>query len=286
MRFTFLGTSASEGYPNAFCGCENCEKARQAGGPSLRKRCAALIDGELLIDLGPDLMAASMQHGISLAKLRYCLQTHEHSDHLDPSHFGSRSPACGVVGAPRLQYYASQNAIQRAARILRGEDPQMGLLDATVGDRLNLDVHVVQPFQRFEVGPYQVQSLKANHAYETTAMLYLIERDGKRIFYGTDTGVMPQETWDALEQVGKACALVVLDHTFGFNHQKRGTTHLNVDEFLEQVARLRSIGIIGASTRVFATHFGHHSNPTHPELVRFAAEHDYEVAYDGLTLEL
>lgn len=65
MRFTFLGTSASEGYPNAFCGCENCEKARQAGGPSLRKRCAALIDGELLIDLGPDLMAASMQHGIT-----------------------------------------------------------------------------------------------------------------------------------------------------------------------------------------------------------------------------
>ena len=114
MQLLFLGTSASEGYPNAFCACENCEAARKAGGPSLRKRSAALIDGELLIDMGPDLMAASLQHGVPLANVRYCLQTHEHSDHFDPSHFSSRSPACGVLDAPRLHYYASHNALARA----------------------------------------------------------------------------------------------------------------------------------------------------------------------------
>jgi phosphoribosyl 1,2-cyclic phosphate phosphodiesterase len=240
----------------------------------------------LLIDLGPDLMAASMQHGISLATMRYCLQTHEHSDHLDPSHFSSRSPSCGVMDAPRLHYYASHNALKRAARILRGDDPVTGFLDAAVSERLNLNVYVVEPFQRFDVGPYHVFSLKANHAHETTALLYLIERDGRVIFYGTDTGEIPPETWEALAAFGKPCDLVVLDHTFGFNSQKRGTTHMNAEEFLAQVARLREIGLICGKTRIFATHFGHHSNPTHQEIVAYAAQHGYEVAYDGLVIQL
>lgn len=283
MKFIFLGTSASEGYPNAFCDCDNCEKARQAGGPSLRKRSAALIDGELLIDFGPDLMAASLQHGVSLANVRYCLQTHEHSDHLDASHFHSRSLFCGVMNAPRLHYYASPNAITRAARILRSEDPAIGF-DETASERLNLTVYPIAPFQHLSVGPYQVDSLKANHAPETTAMLYLIERAGRVIFYGTDTGEMPQATWDALATIGKRCDLVVLDHTFGY--QGRSNGHMNAEQFLEQVARLRELGLLADGARIFATHLGHHSNPTHEELVVFARQHGYEVAYDGLTLEI
>ncbi|MGH2398786.1 MAG: MBL fold metallo-hydrolase, partial [bacterium] len=64
MRVTFLGTAAAEGYPNPFCGCENCRAARRAGGRSLRKRAAALINDDLLLDLGPDLISASF-HGVS-----------------------------------------------------------------------------------------------------------------------------------------------------------------------------------------------------------------------------
>lgn len=284
MQLLFLGTSASEGYPNAFCSCENCEAARKAGGPSLRKRSAALIDGELLIDLGPDLMAAALQHGVSLANVRYCLQTHEHSDHLDTSHFHSRSPLCGVLNAPRLQYYASRNALSRAASILRKEDTDEWFTDAATAERLNLNIHTVEPFQRLAIGPYQVLSVMANHALETTAMLYLIERDGRVLFYATDTSDIPDATWDALAAYGKACNLLVLDHTFGF--KQRSTGHLNAEQFLEQVTRLRELGMLADDARIFATHIGHHSNPSHPELAAFAAQHGYEVAYDGLVVEV
>ena len=82
MKFTFLGTAAANAYPEAFCSCTNCVQARALGGPSLRKRSAALINHDLLIDIGPDIMAASNQHGIPLTQVRYCLQTHAHADHL------------------------------------------------------------------------------------------------------------------------------------------------------------------------------------------------------------
>src|SRR6266700_534546 len=121
MKITFLGTAAAEGYPNAFCRCENCERARALGGPSLRKRSAALLNDDLLIDLGPDLMAACLMHGHSLAGVRYCLQTHAHADHLDPSHFLSRSPEYGVPDAPRLHFYASPATARRAARCLEAD---------------------------------------------------------------------------------------------------------------------------------------------------------------------
>lgn len=40
-------------------------------GPSLRKRCPVLLNTDLLLDLGPDLMAAAQQHGVSLAQIMW-----------------------------------------------------------------------------------------------------------------------------------------------------------------------------------------------------------------------
>jgi ribonuclease BN (tRNA processing enzyme) len=115
MNVTFLGTAAANAFPEAFCKCRNCVQARTLGGPSLRKRSAALINNDLLIDLGPDIMAAPHMHGCSLDQVRYCLQTHPHADHLELSHLLSRSPAYGVVGAPVLDFYAFRESLERAA---------------------------------------------------------------------------------------------------------------------------------------------------------------------------
>ena len=114
MLVTFLGTAAANAFPEAFCKCIHCEQARALGGSSLRKRSALLVNDDLLIDLGPDIMAAAQMHGSSLVNVQYCLQTHAHADHLDLSHLLSRSPEYGVVGAPCLHFYASDETLQRA----------------------------------------------------------------------------------------------------------------------------------------------------------------------------
>ena len=106
MILTFLGTSAANAFPEAFCSCERCQQARLLGGESLRKRSSLLVNEDLLIDLGPDIHSAAQMHALDLSAVQFCLQTHAHADHLDLSHLNSRSPEHGTI-APLLHFYAS-----------------------------------------------------------------------------------------------------------------------------------------------------------------------------------
>ncbi|HZS88004.1 MAG TPA: MBL fold metallo-hydrolase [Chloroflexota bacterium] len=282
MVITFLGTAAAEGYPNAFCRCNNCERARALGGPSLRKRSAALINDDLLIDYGPDIMTASFLHGRSLAAVRYCLQTHAHADHLDPGLLQVRNPEWGVVGAPRLHFYASAASVQRLARMLDADFSPGSGLDPRVGERLNVEIHRVAALQSFAAGPYRVTAFPANHDPAVAPLLYAIEGEGRTIFYGTDTAALPEETWSAFHRHRLRFDTVILDHTYGA--ATSASDHLNAQQFVEHVARLRDEGRLTAQARVFATHLSPETNPPHPDLVTIAMRQGYEVAYDGLTV--
>jgi phosphoribosyl 1,2-cyclic phosphate phosphodiesterase len=284
MRIAFLGTAAVNAYPEAFCNCENCQKARLVGGMSLRKRSAALVNDDLLIDLGPDIMAASQMHKVPLMNVRYCLQTHPHADHLDLSHLLSRSPGFGVVGAPRLHFYASSATLKRADETFKRDLSGYGLFDPGAEGELNLKIHQVEPMQPFTVGAYRIIAFPANHAPGLGALLYAIERDGRYIFYGTDTAILFEETWQAFHQYEMRFDLVVLDHTYG--PEQPGSDHLSAHQVSEHTKRMREGGILKDNGRVFATHIAHEGNPVHAELVEFASQHDYEVAYDGLRITI
>jgi hypothetical protein len=75
-----------------------------------------------------------------------------------------------------------------------------------------------------------------------------------------------------------------MDHTFGF--QGRASGHMNAEQFLEQIARMRAEGLLKDGARVFAHHIAHHSHPPHPELSELALARGYEVAYDGLAIDV
>jgi len=284
MIITFLGTSAANAYPEAFCRCKNCEQARILGGKSIRKRSAALINDDLLIDLGPDIMTASNIHNCSLSGVRYCLQTHAHADHLDTSHFLSRSPGYGVVGAPRLHFFASSGTLRYIAHLLEQDCALAGFLDPEVGERLNLEVHQINPQQSLTMGSYIVTAFPANHDPIVEPLLYAIQMNGRTIFYGTDTATLPEETWRGFHKHKLQFDLVILDHTYGPNEP--GSDHLSANQVMEHVARMRNEDLLTQNARAFATHIAHEGNPTHPELADFAKQHGYEIAYDGLVLEV
>lgn len=282
MTVTFLGTSAANAYPEAFCRCENCVRARELGGPSLRRRSAVLINDDLLVDLGPDIMTASHAHGRPLTGVRYCLQTHAHADHLDTSHLLSRSPGYGVIGAPRLNFYASRGTLQAAANLLERDCAPASLFDKEIGERLNLDLHEVEPWQSLSVGPYQVTTFPANHDPKVDPLLYAVQMGKDCVFYGTDTAALSEEVWQGFHRYGLLFSVVILDHTYGPGEP--GSDHLSARQFIEHGARLREEGLLAAKARLLATHIAHEGNPVHPELAGWAARHGYEVAYDGLVV--
>lgn len=282
MKITFLGTGAANGYPEAFCRCANCERARALGGPSLRRRSAALINDDLLIDLGPDVPAAAAVLGCPLTRVRYCVQTHAHSDHLDAALLMSRSPEWGVEGALRLEFYASAATLRRAAESLARDCAPGDLLDADVGERLNVRFHAVTAAQPFSAGPYRVLPVRANHDPSVEPLLFVIDDGRSRLFYATDTSDFPEDTWRALRGAGRPLDVVVLDHTYGRGEPAHD--HLGAEQFVAHVARMRREGMLAEGARVFATHISHPRNPPHPELSAIAARHGYEVAHDGLVV--
>jgi phosphoribosyl 1,2-cyclic phosphate phosphodiesterase len=284
MIITFLGTSAANAYPEAFCRCKNCEQARILGGKSIRKRSAALVNDDLLIDLGPDIMTASNIHNCSLSGVRYCLQTHAHADHLDTSHFLSRSPGYGVVGAPRLHFFASSGTLRHIAHLLERDCAPAGFLDPAIGEYLNLEVHQINPQQSLTVGSYIVTTFPANHDPMVEPLLYAIQMNGRTIFYGTDTATLPEETWRGFHKYKLQFDLVILDHTYGPN--ELGSDHLSAHQFIEHVARMHSQGLLTPNARAYATHIAHEGNPAHPQLEEFAKQNGYEIAYDGLVLNI
>jgi phosphoribosyl 1,2-cyclic phosphodiesterase len=284
LTVTFLGTAAANAFPEAFCDCRNCNQARLLGGPSLRKRSSVLINSDLLIDLGPDIMTASQMHGCSLRNVRYCLQTHPHADHLDLSHLLSRSPAYGVVGAPVLEFYASRETLTRAAETFRRDLADYNLFSPEAEKYLNIRIHEVLAFKRFVVGPYWVTAFPANHAPGLGAMLYAIEAFEHAVFYGTDTAMLPEKTWEAIQKRSRRFDLVILDHTYG--PEQAGSDHLSANQLIACARRMRTEGLIDSKGRVFATHIAHEGNPAHPDLTAFATRHGYEVAFDGLIVQI
>jgi len=282
MNITFLGTAAATSYPLAFCRCNFCNKARELGGKDFRKRSSIIFNNDLLIDFGPDVLSASFMYGKSIADIRYCLQTHSHSDHFDASHFSTRVPEYKGINISPLQLYASKATLKKMSEMMKSEGYVSDLLDIKEKGKLNMEVFPVEHKQTFEFGNYQVTAFAADHDKSVESLLYSITEKGFAVFYGTDTDLLPEETWKFIHEKKLRFNVVILDHTYGPNTDNGG--HLNANRFIEIIKRMKNENLVVENVRIFATHISHEGNPTHNELSKYAAQFGYEIAYDGLII--
>jgi len=232
--------------------------------------------------MGPDIMSASFMHNKSIADIRYCLQTHSHSDHFDASHLSTRVPEYMGVNVPRLQLYGSKATLKKMSKMVKNEGYASSLFDDEDKKRLNLEVFPVKPFQSFEVGKYQVIAFPANHDNSVDSLLYAITEGDHTVFYGTDTDTFSEKTWKNFQKKNLKFDVVILDHTYGPNTD--GDEHLNTNRFIEHIKRMKEENLLTKNARILATHISHEGNPTHDELSKYAKEHGYETAYDGLVV--
>lgn len=285
MKIRFLGTSAAGGFPNPHCRCENCLAARKEGGKSLRQQSSVMINDDLLIDLGPDVSSAVLMQGIDLSQVSWVLQTHPHEDHLLPLHAVARSAIWAAKGAVPMQWFVSSQSI---ARVEQMSPKSRAKLDMAVGSAPGghrLTLTEIGPWQELAFGPYRVQTVAANHDPAVSPMLFAIERDGKRLFYGSDTSTLPDETWPRMAELGWTFDLVVFDHNDGFKRPV-SPTHMGSEGMLREIGIMREQGIVNETTRVFGTHLAHHSNGPHSLESARAEALGYEIAWDGLVADV
>lgn len=279
----FLGTAASPSMPVPFCACQECGIARAAGGRNLRRRSALLVDGVVLVDLGPDVVTASFDQRVSLQGVRWCLQTHAHSDHFDPEILASRDPDWRTDLAVHLSLVASRKTLEMVDVLFQQRCGAGSILDATVQDRLKLGVVEVTAYAARTTGDYQIVPFPANHGVQD-ALLYSIDDGRHAVFYGTDTATIPDAVWHDIRKRRLRYDLVVLDHTYGIGC--RGSDHLCAGEVEELALTLRAGGILKEDGRILATHLSHEGIREHDRLKVYAAARGYGIAYDGLTVVL
>lgn len=270
MHLRLLGTGSADGWPNAFCHCVSCEAQRAAG--VLRGQTSALlrIDGNaVLLDPGPEVLAAATRCGESLADVRVVLVTHAHADHFGPQLLLFRS----WVSDEPLDVVGPASVVDEARRWVA---PDSSVRFHAVGSGDVLELGTGRP----EEERLHVQVLPAAHEVMARgdAVLYDIRgADGARVLWACDTGPWEQSWFETVRDA--AYDAVLVEETFG-DRTDLGSGHLHLGTLGSLLERLREVGAVTTSTEVVAVHLSHH-NPPEDELVRRLADLGARPGADG-----
>ena len=284
MKITFLGTGASSSFPLPFCQCKTCKKARELGGKNLRKRSSLMINTDLIIDYGPDVMSASFMHSIDISQIRFCLQTHSHSDHFDASHFITRLPEYAVKDVPFLHLAASELTLRHINEKLLQQAEGVDIFNHRFRKKIQMEIHFLKPNQSVSLGTYQIFAFSTDHDLSDGSMIYAIQDGRVALLYATDTTAFSEDIWQAFRDHYLHFDIVVLDQTYGLDIKGEG--HLNANQVIAHIQRMRQEKLINQSTQIWATHISHEGNKVHEEEDTISKESGYQIAYDGLMIEI
>lgn len=283
MDILFLGTGAAEGFPNPFCECPSCRAARREKGPALRGNSALLINGDLLIDVGPSVLANAIRFGVSLAPVHTVLLTHPHPDHLYAPSFRTRR-CVAKTRLPLLHIYGAAPTMRKLAGDLKALQRRRTSLQQ-VAHLYRLCFHTVRPFQSWRRRQYRITTFLANHQNDRfVPLLFGIAERRTHLLYACDTMLLPEATWQALRC--HRFDAIILDEATGFQDQQVNIDHLNMENFLAHYRRFTTERILKPGGLFFANHLAHFGNPAHRELTRYLRRHNIRVAYDGLRVRL
>ncbi|TXK77406.1 MBL fold metallo-hydrolase [Paenibacillus sp. N3.4] len=271
MKIHFLGTAAAEGFPNTFCQCEACSKAWALGGKNLRTRSSIIIDDVIKFDYSPDSYMQAVRDKLNYGLIEHLLVTHTHYDHYNPADLVSRMEGFANGLHHPLHIYGNDSVMNKGRDALGFESQRFAF-------------HLLRPFKPFSMGESVVTPLLADHDRMETCLLYFVERDGKNLFYGHDTGWLPEETWAWLK--GKKIDIAILDCTHGYTSNNRNPNHMSVETILEVQRVFLEERIMECEGQIVVTHFTHNSGLLHDDLVQLFNPAGIQVAYDGMVINI
>lgn len=275
MKIKYLGTAAAEGIPAVFCECENCKKAMKLGGKNIRTRSQAIIDDALLIDFPADTYMHYLKYNIPLYKIKNCIITHSHQDHLYADEILLRKKHFSHLSEnERLVFYSAQSGYE----ILK-----------EVADEFNIEevkIVLIKPFESFEADEYKITPLKASHDINSSPVIFIIEKGDKSILYSNDTSEYCDETNEYLKNVKKPFDLISLDCTEACNHVEY-VGHLSLERCVAMRDKFIEDGIADEKTIFVLNHFSHNgAKVNYDEFMPIAKSYGFLTSYDGMEIEI
>jgi phosphoribosyl 1,2-cyclic phosphate phosphodiesterase len=249
MEILFLGTGASEW----------SIKDRQING--YRRKSSILIDGELMIDVGPDIFVFEEDFSYKdlFSNVDNILQTHSHLDHLSKD---SLETLCNS----RIRNIYGDGAVLNS-----------------IGDMKNLIKNPLCPYTPTKVGEYTVTSLLSNHPanYGEQPVHYIVEKEGRRIFYGCDGAWLLFGTWSYIRKL--KFDLIILDGTTGeLNGNLRNFEHNNLAMARLLATTFRENKLLNPDGRIMISHMAMSLHGTHEDLEKRLAKDVVISAYDNM----
>jgi len=260
MKFQFLGTCACDYSPRLKDECVNCFDA------DARRSSCALIDGTLMIDCGEHALDCLRIAGIDLASIGAMVVTHSHDDHFNPAHVAKIAAA----GTRKLKVFCSPTCA--------------GLLFGIP----NLSVQICAHGVPLTWNGYTILPLHSNHQTqfpEELTLHYLIEKDGKKVFYGLDGAWYPTCTGKRLYH--KQIDLFVFDATVGdYEGDIRTFEHNSLPMIRMMLKAMKQYDVFAPDAKIFLSHIAPslYAPMKHSDIVALAAKDGLLVAQDGLTL--
>lgn len=287
----FLGTAASECFPNPFCECESCQKSRNSDDPKLtRRRSSFLIDDKNILDFNADVIGAVNQYKISLSSLENVFLTHTHCDHFDPWNI----EFLGMSNTPTkpLNIYLSKPAYDGLTSLgkIIIDSQSKGLVSAANTIISNVNFIPMEPYKKYQIGEYTVSAVHGFHngyfAHEQ-AFNYIFEGSDGKFMYATDTGLFLQESLDYLTD--QKLDMLIIEGSFGLHDTDRLSGHLNFETLADTITALHENRAIDNNTKIYVTHIAHKALMTHydyEDMLQSKFGDKVVVAYDGLEVNL
>lgn len=285
----FLGTGSAEMYPNPYCDCDVCQRARE-NKEQPRLRSAFRIDDRNMIDFGPDILAASLLFDEPLSMLDTVFITHTHDDHFCVPNICMMTLTNKRKGHMPIRFYLSKGGVQwvndynRAVRPLYSYQPGMEALCESNA----IELCPVTPYEWFEAGGMRVFAVESNHciSQRELALNYLFcLPDRRKLLYVLDSGLYSEKNLVALE--GQKAEMLIMEGTFGSMPVERDCSHLNAEHFIEQVHTFRERGIIAQDAQVWVTHISQVNTFDHAayqQYVHSMSDMNIAIAHDGLVV--
>lgn len=280
MKIKFLGTTAAEGFPAMFCTCKSCTEARKRGGKNIRTRTQALIDEQLLIDFPADTFMHCILNNIDLSTLEHCLITHTHSDHFYAGDLCSLIPGYSKTPSrkPVFTFYGAHGAMLKVNSAVNGISLEAGEYIGTKALPL---------YTPTKVGDFTVTALEAIHDPSAFPVIYIVENSEKKaLLYAHDTHYFCDGVWDYFEKSGVKLNFVSLDCTNANDPKMNYIGHMNLNDNVKVMNRLREIDTADENTIFCSNHFSHNGTDVLYEGFSAVAEKfGILTSYDGMEVE-